>query len=88
MQHGTWQKRGLIFTPRDYQPWFLSHATAPVADPLRDDCYRIYFSGRDGEGRSQIGYFDLDLTAPDHLLAVSSEPIVRLGQLGHLTITA
>ncbi len=77
-----WKKLGRIFTPENHPSWFVSHAALPVAEYLHDDLWRIYFSGRDGEGRAQIGYFDIDIKAPNHILNVSDQPIIRYGELG------
>jgi len=76
-----WLKRGLIFAPRPGAEWLRTHAALPVADPT-GGLYRIYFSGRDGRGRAQIGYFEVDINAPGKVLRVSEKPVIGLGPLG------
>ena len=77
-----WSKRSLIFEPDGQKSWFVSHAALPIADHIADDCYRIYFSGRDDMGRAQIGYFDVDVTTPNDVLRISDAPVLSLGELG------
>jgi hypothetical protein len=77
-----WRKLGLIFAPPQDLPWMRTHAMLPNADHLGGDRYRIYFSGRDDRGRAQIGWFELDITAPDRVAAVSEQPAVTIGPLG------
>lgn len=54
----------------------------PVADPMEGDLYRIYFSGRDGQNRSRIGYVVVDINAPQKILEISEKPVLDLGSLG------
>ena len=77
-----WTKRGLIFDPQRPNPWFVSHAALPVARILDHKACRIYFSGRDREGRAQIGYFDLDLENTHEITSLSDSPVIRCGELG------
>jgi hypothetical protein len=76
-----WIKKGLIFEPPKYLGWMASHAALPFADPV-DSRHRVYFSGRDEKGRSQIGYFEVNLANPTEILRVSKKPILGLGPLG------
>jgi hypothetical protein len=75
-----WVKRGLIIVPAQQAPWIGTHAALPVVQPL-DDRDRVYFTSRDGAGRSHIGYVDLLLESGD-LLAVAPDPILSPGRLG------
>jgi hypothetical protein len=59
----------------------VSHAALPIAD-RRGDELRVYFSSRDSQGRSQIGYFTADLQARNPVIAVSEVPVVGLGPRG------
>jgi hypothetical protein len=77
-----WIKRGLIFKPEPVGDWLHTHAAIPVAEQLADDLYRVYFSGRDREGRAQIGFFELDINDPYSILRVSEEPVIGFGPLG------
>lgn len=77
-----WKKLGWIFNARGDVPWMTSHAMIPTADHLAGDEYRIYFSPRDHENRSNIGWLDIDLKDPTRVLRVSTEPILTYGELG------
>lgn len=77
-----WNKKGLIFQPNGQYDWVVSHAMLPIADKIDDDIFRIYFSGRDKLNRSLIGYIEIDINDPTHILRLSDKPVLRLGQLG------
>lgn len=79
IQH--WIKKGLVFTPPENLEWMNSHSAVPTADHLHDDVFRIYFSGRDSQSRSQIGFFDIDIE--NHKIAnISHLPILSHGKAG------
>jgi len=82
MNRQNWKKRGRIFIPQGDQSWFVSHAALPVVHSLQAELHRIYFSGRDKEGRAQIGYFEYDFAEPSELLPVSDSPVIRVGAFG------
>lgn len=78
-----WQKKDLLITPQKHLWWMQTHAMIPTVDHLQEDLYRIYFSGRDKENRSHIGFVvvrarDGELT----VLEYSDEPVITLGELG------
>ena len=77
-----WTKQGRIFEPAGQARWIGTHAALPVVDPLADG-YRIYFSSRDDQGRSQIGYGHLTMNGPaPRLDQISPEAVLRPGALG------
>jgi predicted GH43/DUF377 family glycosyl hydrolase len=77
-----WRKIGRIFEPASDYPWMKTHAMVPVADHLHDSIFRVYLSGRDDQNRSLIGYFELDIEKPNEITAVSSDPVLGIGELG------
>lgn len=77
-----WIKRGLIFSPKGQYDWCITHAMLPVADRIEGDFYRIYFSGRDTNNRSKIGYVEINLKQPSKVLNISEKPILDIGDLG------
>lgn len=77
-----WEKLGLIFCPNNQHEWMISHAANAVAEPLEGDLYRIYFSCRDAQNRSSIGYVVIDLTEPSKVLQISNQPVLSSGELG------
>jgi hypothetical protein len=53
-----------------------------VALPLNQTACRVYFSGRDPEGRAQIGYFDFAPQNSASPPALSDSAVIRCGELG------
>ena len=59
-----------------------SHAGLPIAEPIAGDRYRIYFTSRDADGRSHVGWLEIDLNRPDQLLRLSETPLLGPGTSG------
>lgn len=59
--HKSWRKLGQIYVPSGSHPKLRSHAANPLAVHLKDDKYRIFFSGRDADNRSSVGAVDIDI---------------------------
>lgn len=78
----TWKKLGLIIKPSGELWWMKTHAMLPTLDYLENDVYRIYYSGRDIDNRSHIGYSDINIKMPFTILNSSLEPILPIGDLG------
>lgn len=79
----TWERLGLVFRPDPSLDWQRSHAANPVAHPLEDHRYRVFFASRDADDRSHVGWFDLDLANPSTPLARATEPALAPGPPGH-----
>jgi hypothetical protein len=77
-----WVKKGPVFKPQGDSEWMVSHATIPVAENRGGDLYRIHFSPRDGQRRSNGAYVEIDITNPTKILDVSEEPVLPIGELG------
>lgn len=77
-----WNKRGLIFQPDPSRAWMCSHAAVPTPIQLDGSVYRVYFSSRDERNRSHVGFFDIDLAAPERILGVASQPLLTPGPPG------
>ena len=75
-----WEKRGLVIPSPPPVSWAVSHAMVPFVDQKNDDL-RIYFSGRDAEGRSRTGYAEGDPLRPE-ALRYAEHPILEPGPLG------
>lgn len=58
-----WNKLGLIFNISDAcnSSDIYSHAVNPVPVLLEDNLYRIFFSVRDSQGKSNVSFFDFDI---------------------------
>ena len=77
-----WSKAGRIFTPPRRGDWLVSHAAVPFAVSIEHNRWRIYFTARDGLNRSHVGFFEVDLRAPDQSLYISDQPVLCPGRLG------
>ena len=77
-----WIKKGVIFTPDRRYDWMASHASVPVVDGAREGVLRIYFGTRDGGGRSQTSYIEVEAARPQNIVHVHDRPLLPLGRPG------
>lgn len=56
-----WKKLGQIYIPEPVHPKLISHAANPLPFLLGGDIYRVFYSGRDVQNRSSVGYVDIDI---------------------------
>jgi hypothetical protein len=56
-----WEKLGRIYDAADRGSKLATHAANPLAVHRYDAVYRVFFSGRDAQNRSSVGWFDFDL---------------------------
>ncbi len=59
-----------------------THAMIPTPEMIDDGVVKIYFSGRNDQNQSHIGWALIDLSQPDKIIDFSSEPVLAPGQLG------
>lgn len=76
-----WVKEGPISLRRKYD-WMVMHAQLPLAENIEGERYRIYFSGRNRQNMSQIGYLEININRPQDILHVTEKPVIRFGPLG------
>lgn len=74
-----WIKLGHIFTPAIQHPKLLTHAANPLAVHLEGDVYRVFFSGRDAQNRSSVGYVDIDMVGRK-VTGVCDAPLFEHGE--------
>jgi len=77
-----WEKLGLVFCPRDNHAWMVSHASYPFAESLDDGNIKVYFSTRDKDNRSSIGFAVFNVDSPGILLDLSESPVLSPGEIG------
>jgi hypothetical protein len=77
-----WKKLGWVYGPSSDYPWMITHANNTVAEHLTDDVFRVYFSCRDIDNQSSIGYVDVNVSPPFKILEKSSEPVLVRGETG------
>ena len=79
----TWIKKGLIIEPDKNLWWNQSHGMLPTVQHLKDDRYKVFYSGRDKDSVSHIGYSIIEIQDDIIIeLAKSSEPIISPGERG------
>jgi hypothetical protein len=76
-----WAKLGLIVAPNAQASWVGTHAALPIVRAV-DGRQRIYFSSRDAQSRSHIGYVTLTLDRPDVSQSFSASASLSPGTLG------
>ncbi|MBF0460468.1 MAG: hypothetical protein HQL87_03650 [Magnetococcales bacterium] len=76
-----WEKLGQLYCPQQIHPKLMSHAANPLPVLLRDDLYRVFFSGRDEQNRSSVGFADIDIVQ-QKVMAVHHQPIFEHGPKG------
>jgi hypothetical protein len=77
-----WRRLGVVFNPVERHQWMFSHASNPVAEHLEADVFKIYFSCRDRQQRSSVGYVVIDLKRPQEVLDVAESPVIEPGERG------
>lgn len=56
-----WKKLGQLYKSEYINERLKTHASNPIAVKLYDNVYRVYFSGRDSDNKSSVGYVDVDI---------------------------
>jgi len=77
-----WHKLKHIFAPDNNYAWMVSHAANPFAEKLSDHIFRVYFTCRDAENRSHIGFADIDLKDDFKVKNISDKPVLSPGEAG------
>jgi len=77
-----WIKKGLIFCPDKNYDWMWSHAANPTVEPLGNSFFRVYFSCRDKDNRSSVGFIEFDINHPNQISYIHDKPVVSPGEPG------
>lgn len=77
-----WRKRGLIIRPNPLLYWAKTHCMIPTPYMMEKGLLKLFFSGRDENNRSNIGYAILDMNDNCKVLDYSQNPILTPGDLG------
>ncbi|HEU5017311.1 MAG TPA: hypothetical protein VFT69_05010 [Pseudolabrys sp.] len=77
----SWRKLGLLYAPEGRHPKLATHAANPMAVPLEDDVFRVFFSGRDAQNRSSVGCVDIDIVRRK-VLRTCDAPVFEHGRDG------
>jgi hypothetical protein len=73
-----WKKLGQIYYCKPIDYFLQTHAANPLAIFLKDDLYRVFFSGRSKEKKSSIGYVDIDIKKKE-IITVCNKSIFTHG---------
>ena len=77
-----WQKRGLVYCPREGLWWARRYAAFPTATMLGTDLVRVYFTSLDEQKFGRGAYVDLNAQNPLEVVSVAETPILDLGPIG------
>ena len=77
-----WRKFGQIYCPSSNKEWMYSHAAVPIAENIKGNLFKIYFSSRDFCNQSHTGYLIIDITRPHEIIELSNDPVIGPGDLG------
>lgn len=79
-----WLKIKQLFSPNQNYEWMFSHAANPAPIILNEDMeiVRVFFTSRNSQNISHIGYVDVDFKNNFNILNISDEPILSPGKLG------
>lgn len=77
-----WRKLGLIIRPDKRLSWAQTHCMVPTPHSLGNGLVRVFFSGRDTQNRSHIGYATVDLARGGDVVDYNTEPVLVPGALG------
>lgn len=77
-----WKKLGHIFVAGGQTEWMHSHGILPIAKPLGDYRYRVYFTPRDNINRSHVSWLDIDIRRPTEVLRLAAQPLLSPGAIG------
>ena len=78
----SWKRLGVVFAPDGKQPWARSHAALPTPVHLAGDVFRIFFSSRDAEKRSYVGWADVEVSDAPRVVEAAAEPVLSPGEDG------
>jgi hypothetical protein len=76
-----WVKRGLVIAPENAPAWRRQHCGMTSVMPLPGGRFRVFLTGKDDQGRFQIGWLDLDerfRIVAEH----ADNPALQAGRMG------
>lgn len=76
------EKIGCIFTPKEVNSWWHSHAMAPAPIQINNQEIRIYMGCWSIDGISRIGYIDVDAKDPTKVINIAVQPVLSIGEKG------
>lgn len=77
-----WNKKGLIYEANGKYDWNKTHASVPTVYKVNDEKLRIYFSSRDENNHTHIGFIDVSADNPKNILYEHTLPVISPGKPG------
>jgi hypothetical protein len=77
-----WKRLGVVFSSDGKQPWARSHAALPTPVHVAGDVFRFFYSSRDAERRSHVGWADVEVSEAPRVLEIAGEPVLSPGEDG------
>lgn len=78
----SWTRLGLVHVPDGTLPWARSHAALATPLHMGEDTFRFFYSSRDGDRRSHVGWADVDVCETPRVHGVAREPVLAPGPDG------
>lgn len=76
-----WLPIGLIFCPDGKNTFMKSHASLPFAEQIQEGIFRIYFSSRNQDNKSNLFFLDFNMKKKE-IIFIQKEPLLKLGENG------
>ncbi|TYL91752.1 hypothetical protein FXB40_27945 [Bradyrhizobium rifense] len=77
-----WRRLGQIFAPDGKSPWAHSHAALPAPVHLAGDIFRFFYSSRDTDRRSHVGWVDVEVSERPRVDAAAHAAVMAPGEDG------
>lgn len=77
-----WVRLGAIYVPEGNKLWARSHAALPTPVQMGPDRFRFFFSARDHEQRSHVGWVDVEFAGDPKIVGEAAEPVLSPGPDG------
>lgn len=77
-----WNKKGLIYESNGNFFWNKSHASVPTVYKVNETRLRVYFSSRDENNHTHIGFIEVNADDPQEILYEHELPVISPGRLG------
>ncbi|MGY4237961.1 hypothetical protein ACVIIW_006908 [Bradyrhizobium sp. USDA 4449] len=78
----SWRRLGLVYVPDGTLSWARSHAALATPLHLVGDTFRFFFSSRDFDKRSHVGWADVEICETPRVLDVARGPVLAPGPDG------
>lgn len=78
----SWRRLGAVFAPSGEHWWSRSHASLPIPVHVTGDTFRFFYSTREADKRSHVGWVDIAVSDTPHVLGVAERPVISPGEDG------